>query len=495
MSFQSLLAFDLGSSFVDGLSCWAIFILLLVLVVSSALSGLGYPLLGRLSAWLCIFSLSCILVVLLNEASGIRSIYQGLIRNDIFCLGARCITIVSAAFVMFCSLDYIRRDRINSTELTGLMLLSVLSALTLIGSNDLLTVYLAVEMQSLCFYVLATFQRSSNFSTESGLKYFVLGAVSSGLLLFGCSLVYGFSGSTNFDDIHRLLLHVDASSAAGGLILGMFFLLVAFMFKLAVVPFHIWVVDVYEGSPTPVTAFFSIVPKLPLLCVCFKLCCYVFLQFNICWRPVFVVCCMLSLVVGCLGAFYQRKIKRLMAFSAVVHAGFLVLAIASFAHDSLPALLLYLVIYIWMALVFFGVLLAFRFVATSGRLIYLTELMGLSRVNPLFAVTLVICMFSMAGVPPFAGFFSKMSVFTVAINARYHLTAAAALLISALAAVYYVRLIKIMYFDEPRGLLWLVPVDKSSGWVLVIFTAFVVLFAAFPDYLLVWIDFVCFGAF
>jgi NADH-quinone oxidoreductase subunit N len=422
--------------------------------------------------------------MLLSSYFGSGTLAQGLIIADEFSRGIQVITIVASICIFISMIDYLKKDRLNLIELPTLLILSVFSSILLIGSNDLLTFYLAIEMQSLCFYVLASLKRNSSFSTEAGLKYFVLGAFSSGLLLFGCSLVYGFLGTTNLEEICRLIGYINPTGpavASSGFSLGILFILFAFMFKIAAAPFHVWIPDVYEGSPICVTAYFSIVPKLAILGLCVKICLFTTGVLSSAWQVLIIFCSLCSLILGCSGALHQRKVKRLLAYSSIVHAGFLLLAIGSNSILGVESLLFYMLVYIIMGLGLFAFLISIRKLESSSRVVFLTELSQFAKVNPVLCFGITLILFSMAGVPPLAGFFSKMNLFLASLNSELYLPTIIALSFSAITAVYYIRVIKIFFFDKRDRIVWFANMDKSSTLIVISSVSFISSVFLYPD--------------
>jgi NADH-quinone oxidoreductase subunit N len=471
MEFHNIVFFDLTAYLPEILLCYGIFCLLVYGVLSNASQDYGFPIAIKAIALLCIYLLFCSAFLIFNNGFAAQTYLQNLSVNNNLIQCIRIITILASAALVAGFLDSFTKDRINMPEAVILLLLAVLSACIFIGSNDLITVYLSIEMQSLCFYVLATLKRNSNFSTEAGLKYFVLGAFSSGLLLFGCSLIYGFIGTTNFEEINRLLFYSRLEFFSNGLALGMFFVFAAFMFKIAAAPFHVWITDVYEGAPTYVTAYFAVIPKLAIFGVICRFATFVFNEFSTNWQILTLACALASLSIGCMGALYQKKIKRLLAYSAISHGGFILLGLSSNSAIGNESIFFYMFIYIWMGLGMFVLLLNVRHNITGGRIIFLSEFVGISKTNPALAIILALILFSMAGVPPLAGFFSKMYIFFAALGSYLYTATFFALILSALCAVYYIRIIKIAYFDNGLTVRWFASPSKYPAIMLSVITS------------------------
>jgi NADH-quinone oxidoreductase subunit N len=370
-------------------------------------------------------------------------------------------------------------EKVYAYEMVILMLLAVTGLLLLVSSYDLLALYLAIELQSLSLYVLATLKRTSEYSTEAGLKYFILGAISSGLLLFGSSLIYGLTGSINFADIASSLaastsvglgvpLTAPVSDSTVLLAIGVVFILSGLLFKLSVAPFHQWTPDVYEGSPTNVTAFFAIVPKIAILGVSLRIILTVLPYSNtsdltsvtevahsLGVQPLLIGCSILSMLVGAFGGLYQTKIKRLLAYSAIGHMGYLTIGLITGSVEGVTAVFIYLFIYMITSIGFFTILLSVESALPQSfnrdrriRLTYITDLALLSKAHPLLAFSAAIILFSMAGIPPLAGFFSKLYLFLAAISSSFYLLATIAVLTSVVGCFYYIRLIKYLYFSS-----------------------------------------------
>jgi NADH-quinone oxidoreductase subunit N len=323
-----------------------------------------------------------------------------------------------------------------------------------------------------------------------------LGAFSSGLLLFGCSLVYGFSGTTNFEDVFRLFFNVENSDVPfNGLFMGVLFILLAFMFKIAASPFHVWITDIYEGSPTFVTAYFSVVPKIAIFGLTLKLTVFVFENFQSNWQVLTVFCGIASLFVGCFGALYQRKVKRLLAYSAVGHTGYLLIGLSSNSIQGVEAVFFYIIVYVFMGTAVFCIILNNRNTRSLGRFIFLTEFLSFSKLNPVLAFIFTVILFSMAGIPPLAGFLSKMNIFLASVGAGFYTTTGIALVLSGLGAVYYIRIIKIMYFEDSGVLNCYSIMAKASSYILIVSFSFLVLLIAYPNMLNVFVGFACTGFF
>ncbi len=355
----------------------------------------------------------------------------------------KALTIISGIFVMISSSTYLKSLNILKIEYPILILSSILGMMVMISSNDLIVFYLGLELQSLALYVLASFNRDNILSSESGLKYFVLSALSSGLLLYGCSLVYGFSGSTNFIDIANTSTNIEY-----GVIFGLVFLIVGLAFKISAVPFHMWAPDVYQGSPTSVTLFFAALPKIAALTVFIRFLFTPFINLIDQWQTIIVFISIASMIFGAIAAIGQSNLKRLIAYSSIGHMGYALAGLASGTNEGIQSSVIYISIYLVMTLAFFSCL----FMMRKKNVFYedIQDLSGLSANHPILSISLLIILFSLAGIPPLAGFFAKFYIFMSVIEQSMYFLAIVGLLSTVLAAFYYLRLIKIIYFDKPK---------------------------------------------
>lgn len=423
---------------------------------------LSNPLLLQNMSWLSLLCLVYALALLQNNFLSHGLVLYGSLILDDFTLFLKILVICGAFFSILISLEYFKGENINFFESIILIMISTCSMLLLICSADFISMYLAIELQSFCFYIMAASKRNSEFSTEAGLKYFLLGAFSSGILLFGCSLIYGFTGITTFSELAKLFTcgaseFLIGPSSLRGCELGMIFIIVGFLFKITAAPFHMWAPDVYEGAPTSVTAFFSIVPKISILAVFVRLFLDCFFDFMLPWQKIIIFSSLASMVVGALAALSQNRIKRFLAFSSVGHVGYLLIGFCCGTMEGLQSLLIYLIVYVIMTLTLFALILSpvernFSNTATSGvqRVKYITDFAQLGKTNSMLAFTLTVTMFSIAGIPPLAGFYSKAALFFAAMSSGMYLLAIVGVLTSVLSCFYYIRLVKIMYFESSK---------------------------------------------
>ena len=352
-------------------------------------------------------------------------------------------TLLSAFIVLAVSTNYLKIFNIFKIEYSILILSSVLGMMIMISSNDLIVFYMGLELQSLGLYVLATFNRDNLKSSEAGLKYFVLSALSSGLLLYGCSLIYGFSGSTNFE-----VIAAELNSKDYALTFGFVFILVGLAFKISAVPFHMWAPDVYEGSPTTVTLFFTMVPKIAALSVFIRFLYVPFLNLIDQWQMIIIFLSIASMLFGAIAAIGQTNIKRIIAYSSISHIGYALAGLSTGSNEGIQSSIVYILIYVVMNLGFFSCLLMFK--RNNEYYENLNDLSGLSKSHPLLSLSLLIILFSLAGIPPLAGFFAKFYIFTSVIEQSMYFLAIVGLLSTVIAAFYYLRIIKIIYFENEK---------------------------------------------
>ena len=418
--------------------------------------------------------LAFVITVALVWQSGSPSVvsFAGMYVSDSFTSFAKVMVLIASGAGLIMSQGYIKEAGMNRFEYPVLFILATLGMMMMISANDLIALYMGIELQSLALYVVAAFKRDSLRSTEAGLKYFVLGALSSGMLLYGCSLIYGFTGSTGFEAIAMALKGADKASV--GLIVGIVFLCAGLAFKVSAVPFHMWTPDVYEGAPTPVTAFFAVAPKVAALALFMRALMIPFFTVSADWQQIVIFISILSMLLGAFAAIWQDNIKRLMAYSSIGHVGFALIGLAAGSVEGVRGVLIYLAVYVAMNIGTFACILCMR--RKTGMVESISDLAGLSKTNPLMALSLAIFMFSMAGIPPLGGFFGKFYLFMAAVNAELYALAVIGVLASVVGAFYYLRIIKVMYFDEAvepfEG-----PIAMEMRAVIGICSVFVVFFA------------------
>jgi NADH-quinone oxidoreductase subunit N len=390
----------------------------------------------------CIVILFLVALAMLFVPAGRHELFGGSFVVDDFSRFLKMLTIIGSAGALTLSLDYLTAEKQQKFEFGVLILLATLGMMMLISAADLIALYLGLELMSLSLYVIAASNRDSLKSTEAGLKYFVLGALSSGMLLYGASLIYGFTGTVNFAGIAKA-----AGQGGIGLIFGIVFLFVGFCFKISAVPFHMWTPDVYEGAPTPVTAFFAAAPKVAGIAIFVRATNVAFHGITQEWQQIVVFVSIASMLLGAFAAIGQRNFKRLMAYSSIGHMGFALVGLAAGTPEGVQGVLIYMVIYVTMTLGVFACILAMR---RDGTLVEnIGDLAGLAHAKPTMAFFLAMLLFSLAGIPPLAGFFAKFYVFLAAIKAGLFTLAVLGVLASVVGAYYYLLIVKIMYFDEP----------------------------------------------
>ncbi len=356
----------------------------------------------------------------------------------------KALVLVGAAVAVLMSRAYFEQAKAWRFEYPVLVALATLGMMLMISANDLMSLYVGLELQSLALYVIASFQRDSVRSTEAGIKYFVLGSVASGMLLFGASLIYGFCGGTAFVQISRALL--DGKAAEFGTIVGLVFVVAGLAFKVSAVPFHMWTPDVYEGAPTPVTALFAVAPKIAAISLLVSVLMGPFKPLFAQWQQIIVVASVLSMALGAFAALRQQNIKRLMAYSSIGNVGYVLLGLASGSERGIQSIVFYLAIYMVMTLGVFATILMMK---RRGVMVEsVSDLSGLAKSQPMMALAMLLFMFSLAGIPPLAGFWGKLYIFIAAVEARLYIPAVLGVLASVVASYYYLRIVKVMYFDE-----------------------------------------------
>ncbi|WP_019961870.1 NADH-quinone oxidoreductase subunit NuoN [Woodsholea maritima] len=395
--------------------------------------------------------------------------FQGALIVDDFSRYAKAAVLLAAFISLILAQNYLEQEKLAKFEYPILMALSVLGMTIMVSANDLITMYMGLELQSLALYVLAAFNRDSLRASEAGLKYFVLGALSSGLLLYGASLIYGFSGTTNFAGIAEAV----AAEPSLGLMFGMIFLLSGLAFKISAAPFHMWTPDVYEGSPTPVTAFFATAPKLAAMALIARVLMQPFAEMVHDWQQVVMVLSVLSMAVGAFGALTQTNIKRLLAYSSIGNMGFALVGLAAGTSIGLWALLLYLTLYVISVAGSFGIVLSMR--RSDGMVERIEDLAGLAQTRPGLGWSMTALMLSIGGLPFFVGFFGKLFVFYAAVSSGLIIFTVIAGLLSVVSMAYYLRVVKVIWFDEPDGSSFLPATFSVNAVVLVTGSATVAL--------------------
>jgi len=421
-----------------------------------------------LVSWLSVASCVVVAVLVLATDQERATSFEGLFVVDRFAAFMKVLVLIGSGLSIILSLGYLDREKLRRPEFPVLILLATLGMLLMISANDIISLYVGLELQSLALYVLAAFHRDVLRSTEAGLKYFVLGALASGILLYGATLVYGFTGTTSFEKLAAL--PPSDGVHAIGLLIGMALVAVGLIFKVSAVPFHMWTPDVYEGAPTPVTAMFAIAPKVAAMALLVRLMISAFGPLTHQWQLVILIIAVMSMALGGYAAIVQRNIKRLMAYSSIANVGYILLGLAAATERGVQSVLIYLTIYLFMTGGAFAVILTMR---RGGKMVEnLSDLAGLSQSRPLLALAMAIFMFSLGGIPPLAGFIGKIYVFRAAIDAgnlaatstvanAFYVAAGLGAAISVVSMFYYLWIIKIIYMDPPAA-----PLDRPAGFSL-----------------------------
>ena len=391
------------------------------------------------------------ILLLSNNFYKTKSIFYESIVSDNYTITIKIITLICAIIFLTMTAEHIKQHFSDRFEFLILITLAIFALLLLISANDFITFYLSIEMQSLCLYVLAAFKRTSQLSTEAGLKYFILGAFSSSLLLFGMSVIYGFTGSTNFAEITKNILNNNLESNSYTLTLGFILLLCGLLFKLTAVPFHVWSPDVYEGAPLLVMIFFSTIPKLAIFCFFTKLIYTVFFELYFIWQPILIVTSFFTILVSSIVTVYQKKIKRFLAYSSINHVGYMLMSLSTGTLIGAHAFFLYILIYMITMFTFFSILTSLK-KDNNKNIIYITDLLYIKKIHPITRLAITFIFFSMAGIPPLIGFFAKFYVFFAAIETSYYLLLVISIACSTLSAFYYIRVIKIINFEKTFNL-------------------------------------------
>lgn len=451
-----------------GLAMW-------LLLVAVAGKQENYRLVSRLGV-LVLVAVACAVYFFCRENT---TAFGGMFINDGFSAYMKLLVVTGSAVSMLMATKFLEREKIDRIEYPILMLFSTLGMMLMISANDLISLYISLELQSLPLYVLAAIRRDSIRSTEAGLKYFVLGALSSGLLLYGSSLVYGFSGATGFAQIAAVLQAQPVASL--GVVTGMVMMMAGLAFKISAVPFHMWAPDVYEGAPTSVTAFFAIAPKVAAIALVTRLLMGPFGDMTEQWRQVIIVISMASMALGGVAAIVQTNIKRLLAYSSIGHMGYALIGLAAASNEGIRGIVIYMTLYVAMSIGVFSIVLMMK--KKDQMVEKISDLSGLAQQQPALALAMSIMMFSMAGIPPLAGFFGKLFIFQSAVNAGLYTLAIVGVLTSVIAAYYYLRIIKVMYFEQAET-----GIDKAEdgglNLILLVSSLVIVFFIASPAPLL-----------
>ena len=390
---------------------------------------------------LCSLIIFLTVVIILNTSNNLEKIFLESFTRDAFSNFFKILILISSLFVLNSSKNYILDKKLSKFEYPIIILISILGMFFMVSSNDIILFYLGLELQSLSLYILASIDRDNLKSSESGIKYFVLSALSSGLLLYGCSLLYGFTGSTNFDLIANELVKENT-----GAVFAMVFILVGLAFKVSAVPFHMWTPDVYEGAPTSITSYFAVVPKVAGLAVLIKFMLIPFSKILMEWQTIIIFISIASMILGAVAAIGQKNIKRLLAYSSIGHIGYALAGVATGVISGYESSIVYISIYVVMNLGAFSCLYLLKKDGEYKENI--SDLSGISKKHPILAISFLVILFSLAGIPPLGGFFAKFYVFTAVVEEKMYALAIIGLLTTVISAFYYLKIIKTIYFDD-----------------------------------------------
>ena len=427
-----------------------------------------------------VFNLSSLIIIItiaiiFNNTNNTEKVFLDSFVRDEFSNFFKILILISSLFVLNSSKNFIIDNKLNKFEYPIIILISILGMFFMVSSNDLILFYLGLELQSLSLYILAAIDRDNLRSSESGIKYFVLSALSSGLLLYGCSLLYGFTGSTNFEIISN-----ELNKENTGAIFAMVFILVGLAFKISAVPFHMWTPDVYEGAPTSITSYFAVVPKVAGLAVLIKFMLIPFSNILLEWQTIIIFISIASMILGAIAAIGQKNIKRLLAYSSIGHVGYALAGVATGATTGYESSIVYIAIYVIMNIGAFSCLYLLKKDGEYKEKI--SDLSGISKKSPLLAISLLIILFSLAGIPPLGGFFAKFYIFTAVLEKQMYFLAIIGLLTTVISAYYYLRIIKTIYFDE--SVITLDEVKNKSAKVTILISCSILLtFFLYPSFL------------
>ena len=452
-----------------------------VFSVNSSIKGLSYRSIWDMGFVLTVLALGLYLCLLFNQVSYFYVLFYGSVDSDFLVVISKVTVVISVLILLPFAFSYFKSESFYQYEFFLLLLLSLFGLIILFSSSNFLVMYLGLELQSLAAYVLVSIRRNSVLSIEAGLRYFVLGSLASGLVLFGIALLYGLTGSIFFSDFYLLLYGLSVSTDIPfGVQVSSIFILSGLLFKLSAAPFHFWVPDVYEGASTPVAAFIAVVPKVAIVSLLVRFQNFFFFVLADHWFSLLLLVSMLSLFVGMLGGLYQSKIRRLLAYSTITHVGFITLA---FAINADFAAIYYVVIYAIVNIALFGLLMILRRVWGNEEFTNIHQLSPLSHSSPLLAYAFVVFFFSLAGLPPFAGFFAKYYVVLQAVGSDYYLISFLAIFISTVGAFYYLRVVRILFFESSLRWIHLQPIPTYNRLILAFFLFINVFFYFFASYL------------
>ena len=433
-----------------------------------------------------VYFLLILLLLTLNIPNLSNTTMNGVLIIDNLSQFIKIILILSTLICFLIQQQFILNQKINNFEISILILISLLGLMLLISSNHFISLYLSIELQSLCFYILTASQKKSVLSVEAALKYFILGSIASGFILFGSSIIYGITGSLNFSNIFIIISNLDFLQNVDFLLsisYAFIFVIIGILFKIGAVPFHFWLPDVYEGSPNNITAFFAIVPKISFIGILIRFYFDIFTDISFFLEIFFYIIAILSMFVGSLASLQQKKIKKLLAYSSISHVGFILIGFTSNLYNNISFILLYIIIYIIMSINLWTSYISLNI--NKKPIKYLTDLSNIYLINKLLALIFILNIFSLAGIPPLAGFFSKLFIFFSAIKANYFSIVFFAIIISIVSSFYYLKIIKIIYFEKIQKKMIVNQINKNQSIILLINTQIILLLFLFPNFILI----------
>ena len=436
-----------------------------------------------------IYFLIFTLLLIYNKPSKIMTFLNGVLIHDEFTQLIHALLTILTIICFWFQKNYLLQTKLFKFEYSILILISLLGLFLLTSAYNLLTLYLAIELQSLCFYILAASKTHSPFSIEGALKYFILGAIASGFILYGSSIIYFITGSLNFGNIFTFISNINHPETLHlilSLFYGFIFILTGLLFKMGAAPFHVWLPDVYEGSPTQITAFFAIVPKLALIALLIRLFFDIFHDISDFFELILYISSLSSILIGSIVALQQKKFKRLFAYSAISHVGFILIGFVANTFQDMKYILLYLIVYTVMSINLWTIYLSMNTKKVTIK--YLTDFTNLLKINPLLATLLMLTLFSMAGIPPLAGFYSKMFIFYSALEQNLHSLALIGILMSVISSFYYIKLIKIAYFDTRKTYLIFNKIPKANSFIISISSQVLIWFFLLIDFILCFLE-------
>ncbi len=450
----------------------------------------NYPIITKNMSSMSILILFLTLLLIVNSNIPYSTIFNNTFIIDDLSNIIKISILTSMILCLIISQNYMSNAKLNSFEYFILVLLATLGLLLLVSSYDLISAYLAIELQSLSFYILAAFKRNSAFSTEAGLKYFILGAFSSGLILYGSSLIYGFLGTTNFENIATLLCGLENDYNSIGLKISIVFIAIGLLFKLAAAPFHMWSPDVYEGAPTSSTIIFAVVPKIAIFVLFSRLYQVSFYNLLDSWQQIILFASFFSIIIGSFVSLKQRKLKRLFAYSAIGHVGYLLLSFAVVSVEGVSALFFYLFIYMITGLCLWSLIMSLEIETVKNNTLNknISDLANIVQSNPICAITFSILLFSLAGIPPLAGFYAKMQIFMVSIKSSIYFLSSVIIVSSVISTFYYLRIIKLIQFEKVSNWNFYKVINKKKSLILAI-TSYLLIFLFIEPNLLSLISF------